>query len=495
MKRWLLGLLMLTVAPAWALKEVRLLNQSSSGQSALFNMGTLDGVAEGDYAVIVKQIRDLNSRDLRIVPVARARNVKMTTDSSVWVLFKIFDRDLLKKGDRFLILSESEMLRGRRDPRLGKVTAVGAYGRASETAGNALRDDRGRIVKLKDKYREGRQLKDQKPVTDNDATLVDVESWGRRGNERYRTALYKGPNTKEFNRELRLATFEKLVTGYLKKVNDPDFSYDAFYAEQMRTENSNEFRKESNFETEYRSYQRAEAQRLTDTDRLRMEMLTKGESWSEDYSDEELAQNLKNISILQEKGRREYLLANPDRYSIFFDYGINVTDSQTTKDTYRRDSRLSLEGGFEFTPFLKHESLERFTLFGSVRRNQTALASGGYNADVNDLALTVGANWYPLYASYVREAPVFFIGTFLRTGQANMKAPTSSDEANYTMLSVPGFWGGMKYLLRSGLGLRIHASVETLMMDRYESSREGSVLPDSTKLAEAKMGFGLMYSF
>ena len=101
-----LGILLLSVIamPLFAMSEARLLNLSTSGQTALFNIGSQDGLVEGDFAVIVKEIRDLSFRDLRLVPVARAKNIKLNTGNSVWILFKIFDAELMVKGQPFLIL-------------------------------------------------------------------------------------------------------------------------------------------------------------------------------------------------------------------------------------------------------------------------------------------------------------------------------------------------------------------------------------------------------
>lgn len=496
MKRWTFFISLLLAVPVHALNEVRLLNLSSSGQTALFNLGSFDGVKERDFAVVVKEIRSLDSVDLRIVPVARARNVKINTDASVWILYKIFDPELLVRGDKFLILSETELLSGRRDPRFSRLTTVGKMKEApTKIAEGALSDKHGEMVKLGSKYQEGRELHDEKTITNQDGTLIDLERWENLKGERYRVALYKSPSQEDFRREMRLATFEKLVTNYLRKINDPNFNYDQFYEEQMRTEYSNEFRKQSNFTTEYKDYIARKDAQLKNDLKIRRYQLEKGDVWSEDFSDEELKDNLKSISALQEKDRREYLVANPPKYSIFLDYGIILNDSQTDSDPYQRDGKSSIEAGFEFIPFIKHQTLERFTLYGSLRRNQTAFETDGTNAGVDDFSLTAGANWYPLYAPYTVEAPVFFIGTFLRSGYATVTAPTPGDKANYTVLSVPGLWGGMKYNLRSGVGLRVNASMETLNLDRYEASKEGTVLPDNTQLVEARVGFGLNYSF
>ncbi|MBA2403427.1 MAG: hypothetical protein H0V66_01540, partial [Bdellovibrionales bacterium] len=159
-----ISLIVITL-PAWALTEARLLSQSSSGQTVVFNLGIHDGVKDGDYAVIVKQVRSLDTRDLRLIPAAKARNVKINSDSSVWILYKVFDHELLVKGEKFLVLSESHMLSGRRPPQIGRIKVVTNKQQIKEQTKNAEADDKDRISKLKHKYEVMTPAHENKVVT------------------------------------------------------------------------------------------------------------------------------------------------------------------------------------------------------------------------------------------------------------------------------------------------------------------------------------------
>lgn len=489
-------LLLLNVRDAQALSEARLIGMSRSGQTAIFNLGSYDGVKEGDFAVIVKEIRDLETRDLRIVPVAKAKNIKIGTQNSVWVLYKVYDIELMVRGQSFLILSESQMLRGRRDPRFGRISVITQKDKVSAQTKEALADDQDRLSKLKVQYPEITSLHDKEKRSDADGELIDVDVWKKIRNDRYRTALYKSPSQDDFRRELRLATFEKMVTAYLRRVNEPDFSYDKFYDEQRKTLWANEFREKSTFINEYRDFLSHQAQKAVEDAKLYRALLEKGQSWSEDFSDEELKVVLKEVSVLQEKDRRGYVMAEPTRYSAYLSYGMTFNDAQTEKDPgYRRDGRYSADLDFEVTPFLKHETLERFTLNGTFRLNKTAFESENKNARLDELSLSAGANWYPLYAPHMYEAPVIFLGAYVRSGTAHVEAPSVSEKANYTLLSLPGFRGGMKYNFKNNVGLRIALSMETLQLDRYQQSKLGSILPDQVNIVEAKMNFAVAYSF
>ncbi len=489
-------MLLLVSTKTWALTGARLLGQSRSGQTALFNLGTYDGIKEGEYAVIVKEIRDLDARDLRIVPVAKARNVKLNTTNSVWILYRIFDPELLVKGQRYLILSESHMLSGRRDPRLGRISVVTERDKVALQTMDTLSEDKDRLGKLKTQYPEIMPLHEREKRSDADGELIDVEGWKDFRGERHRTALYKSPHQKDFRRELRLQTFEKLVTAYLKRVNDPAFSYDKFYDQQMRDNFSNEFRKRSNFSTEFEAFVSTQAQKAVEDAKLYRALLEDGESWSQNFSDEELKRLLGEVSVLQEKDRRVFIYREARRYTTYLTFGMNLSEAQTEKDPgYRREGSYSAEGELEAVPFLKHDTLERFTLTAGLRMNRTAFETQNYNARFDELSLTAGGNWYPIYAPYAYEAPVIFLGAYVRSGGGSAEAPSVNETANYTVLALPGLRVGMKYNFKNNVGLRIAMSMETLSLDRYEQSRFGSVLPDQETLRETKMNFALAYSF
>ena len=489
-------MLLNVVGPAWGLSGARLLGQSSSGQTAIFNLGIHDGVKEGDYAVIVKEIRSLETRDLRLVPVAKARNVKINTGNSVWILFKVYDTELLVKGEAYLILSESALLNGRRDPRFGRISVITQKDKTAFQVQKSLADDQDRIAKLKVQYPEVATLHERELRMDEDGVLMDVEGWKKFKNDRYRTALYKSPHQLDFQRELRLSTFEKLVSGYLKKVNEPNFSYDKFYDQQMKTQFSNEFRRRSNFSTEYESFLSNQSQKAVADAKLYRSILERGDSWSEDFSDEELRNVLNNVSVLQEKDRRKFVIANPNRYTTYLDIGMNFSDAQTQEDAgYRRDGRYSIEVDFEAIPILKHEVLERFTLNATYRNNKTAFSADNFNASLDENSFSVGLNWYPLFASYAVDSPVVFLGTYIRSGWASARSPSAGEKSNYTILTLPGFRAGLRYNFRNNVGLRISATGETLNLDRYEQSKFGAALPDQASIFEGKMNVAIAYSF
>lgn len=494
--KWMLInlVLLLVTTSVWGLTGARLIRLSSSGQTALFNMGIHDGVGEGDYALIAKEIRDLNRKDLRVVPVAKAKNVKINTLNSVWILYEIFDSELLVLGQKFLILSESHVLSGRRDPKMGRVNIVTTKGKTSEQVKSFLQEDKDRISKLKTQYPEVEPLHGKESRFDKDVELIDVDRWKKIQGENRRSAIYRSAHQDDFKQKLRLETFEKLVTAYVKKVNEPDFSYEKFYEEQKKELFSDKFRAKMTTPNEYDDYSNSQKVTSKENAKLYKSLLEKGKTWSEDFSDEELGLVLKQVSELKEKERRIFVASEPKKYAFHFGYGLSLNDEQTDSDS-RRPSGRSVDLDLEGIPLLKHPTLEKFTLNGTLRINNTAFESSGYNSELNELSVTAGANWYPFTRPYDIETLVTFFSLYLRTGNATAKTPTTGQSSKYTLLSFPGLRGGFKYNLKNNFGLRLALSMETLKLDRYEQSQLGSSLPDQVSIFESKVNFALTYSF
>lgn len=195
-----------------AMTEGRLLSQSSSGQTVVFNLGVHDGIKEGDYAVLAKRIQDVDVKDLRVVPVAKAKNIKLNLDSSIWILYQVYDAKLLKNGEKFLVLAESVLLNGKRDPEQGRVNVIGPKTQGAASATQAVTQDQDRLSKLKMEYRTESELHGKQDKMDGEIELIDLEEWEKVRGVSYKTALYRSPNREEFRRNFRLETFQKMVT-------------------------------------------------------------------------------------------------------------------------------------------------------------------------------------------------------------------------------------------------------------------------------------------
>jgi hypothetical protein len=496
MFRLLSGLIMLLVTSfGLATTEGRLLSQSSSGRTVVFNLGSLDGIRSEDHAVIIKQISDSSSSGLRSLPAARAKIVKTTSTQSILILYQVFDQELLVNGQKYVLLTESNLLKGQNIPSVKRTTIIAPQGEASAIVKSAVADEQDRLAKKADEYQITDRPHEKEFRSDKDFDLIDLEQWEKNKGSRYRTALYKSSNKEEFRKGYRLEAFERIVTAYLARVNDPGFDYDKFYAEQMQEISSNRPKTKSSFNSLYGDFLNKQSQQEVQDAKIYRAILEKGESWSEDFSDEELRKVLNNVSVLQEQGRRKLIASKPLPYNLSFDYG-KPSDAQTNADsTYRRNNLSDFAADFEMMPFNKLESLESFTFNFTLRKTNSAFSNEGSNLDFDNLSASLGANWYVFQTPYLIEEPLFFIGTYLRSGLATVSSPVTGQEAKYSAFGFPGFRTGLRYMFKNNVGLRIVASMESLKLERTQANTLGSSLPGSKSLLESKLALGLSFSF
>ena len=479
-----------------ALTQTRLLQVSTSGQTVVFDAGVHEKLKENEFGIILKQVTSLNNQNaLRVVPVGKARNVKVGTDHSVWVIFDLYQDNLLHKGDVFTLLTETNMLSGRKSYDVKRLQVVSSQKDVKAAGRDSLTSEADRLAKVKN-YKKTHINHESGYKSDEDFELIELEKWAKHKEKRYRTGLYRSQNTEEFKRNLRLEVFEGLVTQYLQRVNDPDFNYASFYDEQMREPGSNFFRKRSNLSTVWENHLAHNQKTMESNAKLSRSLLENGERWSEDYSDEELGVLLGKISIAQEKDRKARVVSRPARFHLAVDYSQIVSNHQTDTDkTYQKSSRYAVNADLEFVPMVKHPLWERFAINVQGTLTDDAIGLAGRNFDRNDQSFTMGVNWFPFFAPYTEKVANFYLGTYFRAGYSKMRSSVYDEKGNYTLMSIPGFRAGLRYTFRNKVSLRVIGNIETVSFEKTGSNVYNSNLPGSISKTDMNLALGLGYSF
>lgn len=476
--------------------EVRLLSQSASGQTIMFNIGHLEGVKAGEFAAILKPIRSPNEIDLRMVPVGKARSIKVNSESSIWVVYRVFDGELLVVGDKFELLTESKMLSGRKKYSISRTEVVGNKKTITKNTFETLEGDRERLTKLGDKYKPSRQIHGPEDRFEDDFNVVDASVWQKEKGQAYSSPLYRGPEREQFRRVVRLETFEKLVTQYLKRVNDPEFSYDTFYAEQKKSVTSSEFREKSLFVTEYDNFLEAKSKEKNKEAEVYRAMLARGEAWSDDFSDEELRTMLGRVAKVEESLRRYKVQEQAFRHQLSFSTAIGVYDNETQDDpSNSKGQAQEFELGYEFFPFAKVDGWQNWTFFTSARLNTNSFGYETYNIESKEYSVAFGVNLYPWYPPQVIDKIVPYLGVFGRLGRSDLTTLATAEQGKYTLVAMPGIHAGLKYQLANGFALRLKGHIEKQQLEVIETKFLGANLPDRAELIDAKLGVGIGYAF
>lgn len=473
--------------------EGQLLSKSSTSRTILLNVGQLDLVRSGDFVVLIRKIKSpLDDQD-RLLSVAKGRVIQAGKNRSIVMLYRVEDLKQIVVKEKYIVAVESVMMAGRRKLHSDRLTLVDEKKLLPESVEEKRLGNKDTLALKRDEYRIGRKNHELGETYAKDGTLHDVDEWvtiGRDGKQKYARALWRSPYKEDFAIQKRLETFDKLVATYLARVNDSEFNYDKFYAEQKRDQ-SGEMQVNSTSITEYESYIQNERNLQNKEADLYREMLAKGEGWSDEYSDEELANRLSSVGFVVEQERRQTALVINRNWQLIGSLGLNLLDNENRADPDNsRKLKWNVEIGGEFFPAKKHDTLQQLGLWGTLRYMQDGVSVGQLNAQFDERSIGIGFNWHFLQAPWAVNRNIPFIGLGIRTGVGTLKIPSAKEEANYTMFSFPVAIAGLKYNLRSGWGLRLAASVEKLLLDQTENNLAGGNLPARTDFLDGRVSFG-----
>ena len=480
--------------------SVRIEQISNSGKTLSLNKGYIDEIVADDYGILLAKesvkLKEGGSRDV-YKPVAKLKAAKVASNSSLWIVFEVFIPSKLKEKQNLVFFSESALLKGRREFVIDRKTLVDKKTRLGKTLKNAQAEDGSWLVKKND-YEEGKTLHDQQPMQDADITLLDLDAWEEStvAGEFRAKGYYKSPYAKDFARNLRVERFENMVAMFMKKHNDPKFTLENLYYEQRRDPVQGEFQDRTLKESYHGRVKETAALENQRKERMYQDLVSKGETWSDDYSDEELSELLYNVGAVGERERREFVGAQAFDYQFYASFGVNLLNNENLHDRENSEqSKYELEGAFEWYLLKNFQQLKRFTLEFSLRRSQDAFTTGDYNATGVEYSGATQLNWYPFRPPNAVEANIVFFGALFRYGYARYKIPSLGEEGDYQVLSFPGLRAGLKYNFLNGYGVRALAGFENVIGDRVIRNDEQGELPDRVSHLEGKISIGLSRFF
>jgi hypothetical protein len=464
---------------------------STSGKTIVIDSGHVSEIGANDYGVLLKkEVFDDGRTVFR--PVAKLRAIKVYTNESIWVIYKTFIRKEIKAGRGLFLFSETALLRGRTELSVKRTKLVTANGESQEVKDFLLEGDR--LRKKSAKYSVLSRTHSKKPKFDKDIELIDVEKWDKsfQDNKFYASGLYRSPYAKEFNERRKVHTFEKMVVAFLNKYNSPSYDYDAFYAEQKRSDGLDEMPANTIYQTYRKSYDREIQNKAAKEEKFYGNILKKGDAWSDDYSDEELSELVNNLSIVKEKHRRQKLLAFKYNYQIYSSFGLNLLNNENTNDKETtQPSKYDFELAWEGYLFKKLQELKNFTLEVSLRRAQDGYNGGSSNVTSLSYSMAFHVNWYPYYGPNIMQRNIVYVGLLARYGFARLSSEAAGEVGNYQLSSFPGLRGGVKYNFNNSFGVRVTTAFENISVDRIVRSADQGSLPDRANYYEGKIGFGL----
>lgn len=472
----------------WAVDyTARLTQVSSSGKTLLIDRGFHEDIKTGDFGILMAVERVERGKGMRpralYRPAAKIKAIKTYSDSSLWVAYKIFEPARLRANAEFLLLSENALLKGARPLEVKKKILVDRKEKIGQALKSELTGEERELIEKGDNWKVRAHLEKPSPYEEADATLVDLEVWEESAvaGEARAQGFYKGPSAQDFAQRLRVERFEKMAALFMKKRNDPNFTLQNLY------EDKGGDKLVLNPKSELRGRKREE---------LRQILLAKGESWSDDYTDEELSELLYNVGAVVERERRQAAGAAFFDYQATLSAGLNLLDNENLNDQRNTESaKYDVEVLLDWFVFKKLPVLRPVVLEGSFRRAQDAFSSNGLNILGEEYSFAFGLTWHPFAPPNAMERNIFFAGLYFRYGWGSYSIPSAGENGVYQVYSFPGLKTGLKYNFQNGYGLRLSASFENILADRIERDVEGGSLPDRVGHLEGKLSVGLSRFF
>lgn len=478
---------------------VRLLQRSNSGKTLVVDKGAWEGAKLNDIALIIRP-ETTQTGQTKLRPIARLRSVKLFDTTSIWVILEEFEKLEFKDKMKVYLLTESDLLQGRKELSMGRSSLVSNISEAKDFTKNQMKQDQLHLSKKKDNYDEAKVLHKNRKIPSKDIELLDIDKWEGSEASRHvsRSSLYRSQYAEDFSTRKRIATFDKMAAHFIEKFSHPHFNRDYFFDEQKRDAN-NDFFQDSSLKNTL--YDRTVMERAKDREaqaKLLREFKEKGPAWSDDYSDEELSELVTRAGVTSEILRQEEKVMSRYRGNFIASFNLNIFDNENNLDPdNHQNNRYDLEVGMEFWPFKKFDNaISKFTLELAFRRGKDGFEADYYNALSTDYSLSGFINFYPFRTPSDVNRNVFFLGLGLRTGYANLEIPSIGEKGNYQLLSFPALRAGFKYSFYNGYGARMTFTYENSNFSRIETNQlTTGALKDNLSLTEGKLGMSLIKLF
>lgn len=474
--------------------RAEVLSLSKSKKTMIVDKGIRDELNLNDYGILVL-IKEGNLQK-NYYPVAKLRLVKLQNNTSYWIAYKFIDKKQLSVGSDYFLFTKNKMLKGRKGLDASKIKLVTTSNKTKDVA-DYLKEDSDSLSLKKESYKEELESHSPEKKFKNDINIVDVETWekDRFDNKKYRVPIYESQYIDQLKERHEIVTFEKMVSKFLEKYNTPGFEQERLYAEQMRGA-VGELPKGSLVGNAYSRAVEEENRKRKNKEAFAKQVLENGESWSQNYTDEELGDILANVSSLTERKRRKELIAFKYDYQAYISYGLNLLNNENTEDQDNTESlKYDFEIGLEGYLLKKFEQLRKYSFEASVRRAQDSYFGGEFNVISQELSIAGQLNWYPFENPNIVNTTIFYTGILFRYGRARLNTPLTDEVGNYQLYSLPGLRLGLKYNLENGYGFKATYGLENIKVDRIVRSADSGTLPDRAEYYEGKLSLGLSKYF
>ncbi len=496
MSKWIccsVALFLASTSFSFALDDViTVLKISDSQRSLVINEGLNNKIENNSFAFLI-ELTD----EKKLQPVAKVRSVHVGSEKSIWTVFSLYSGREIKERKLYLLWRADEFLNGRVDTDTYKREIVAKAGSFTRKLNRLKKGDLYYLAQKRDKFHKTKNLHVYETRTTKDVELMDLSVWDNHGwdeNAKTPKVIFRSPHMKEFNSARLQQAFDKMALYTLKKINDPNYDLNGI-DKKTHSGPVKIFRTDSTTMS-VTDEMRNKNKKRTHRDKQYYNRLQKnGDSWSDDFSDTELAETITHVGILKEKKRREQIVVRKYRYFSHFNLGMNVLSQDKSDGQDVQGNKFHVEYAMEFFTFRTVPVLNHFSLNAGLRYAKDSFEMNEINVLMNELSGSVGLKWYPLTLPNVAEKNILYAGMNVRYGKVAIFSRAENENGIYTASVFPGLEGGLKYMFSSGWGVNLSVMLDFYSFDRLKRSEKFNFLLNRFDYTSTRLNMSIGHYF
>lgn len=424
----------------------KVLQISKSQKTVILNRGNTSNFKQNDYAYLLGS-SPVNAKQV-YYPVAKLRIIKQGSTSSIWLVVDTF-KNKISRGEKYLIFTLSDFLKGRSPIKISKKTIATSKVKRRENIQDSLSTDDYKLSDKKSQYTTVPIDSIVSADTHYDVKLVNIDGYEHVLNIKRRKPIYMGPKIEDYRIVKDLNTFDKMIYAFLTNSNSTKenlISRDQMFLNFSQRKRNEELRRDYNLEKISKLY------------------LENGQSWSDELSDEDLSRVLYRVGELNETLRRKSITAHQFDGQLFVEIGTNFNSEVNADAKSASNSNIFFAISTELFVLRKFKDLSALTIDFEGAFAKRALAFKQYNAAATQFSLATYVNWYPFQKPNLIDANLMFVSLGSKAGFFSFDVQEVGESASYQSLSFPSFRVGSKYNFSSDFGMRAYFQVEAVSM-------------------------------
>ena len=449
---------------AEGLRDVIVIDMSSTQKSISIDIGTRDEFKEGIYAKFFVQSQ--NYKFPKIFLVAEGKLIKSFPKKSYWYLSKVYLPRFMYENVHLQILTSLDVKSGRKLSIKKKHLVLPSDQYESvddyfDKNGNVIPN---RLVQVESDYEKSHPLFKEDMFADGDVQVTSFEVMRNRSGYHLSDEYDDLKLDKYFigGKEYELGDIEydqdkklldSMATGIVNKFNSQKFELSkGLYSFSEKDPNIKEINKKLSVTSIYDNMKEDKKTKDQISPNVLEKIRRDGDLWSADMDDETLRRYFITSGLEKEKRRRELALNELDGHEILFHYAGNLRSQSKASDNSYRALGYSFTLGYDLHLSRLSSNIKNWSIEFMIEKGIADYDIGSLNGRMDESYYGGYINYYFYNNPLTLNSLIVLGGLGLKTGSAGVSATGLTKEYTYQVLTNPAIQLMTKYRFKAGDG-------------------------------------------